>query len=53
MGREAFGLVKTIRSSTGECQVQEAGVGGLESSSGRGYKGLWERKLRKGIAFDM
>jgi hypothetical protein len=29
MGGEALGLVKIICPSTGECQGQEAGVGGL------------------------
>ena len=29
MGGEALGLVKMICPSTGECQGQEAGVGGL------------------------
>jgi hypothetical protein len=41
MGREALGLVKVICPITGECQVQEAGVGGLGSSMGGGYRGLW------------
>jgi hypothetical protein len=31
MGGEALGLVKIICPSTEECQVQEAGVGGLRS----------------------
>ena len=39
MGGEALGLVKIICSSTGECQVQEAGVGGLGSRVGE-YRGL-------------
>jgi hypothetical protein len=38
MGGEAFGIVKIICPSTGECQGQEAGVGGLESSVGGGYR---------------
>jgi hypothetical protein len=41
MGREALGLVKIICPSTGECQGQEAGVGGLGSRVGEGYRGLW------------
>jgi hypothetical protein len=32
---------------------QEVGVGGLGSRAGRGYRGLSERKLGKGIAFEM
>ena len=36
MGGEALGLVKIICPSTGECQGQEAGVGGLGSRVGEG-----------------
>jgi hypothetical protein len=36
MGGEALGLVKVIYPSVGECQGQEAGVGGLVS------RGRWE-----------
>jgi hypothetical protein len=50
---EALGLVKIICPSTGECQGQETGVGGLGSWVGRGYRGFSERKLGKGIAFEM
>jgi hypothetical protein len=53
MGREALDLVKIICPSIGECQGQEAGVGGLENRVGGGYRGLSERKLGKGIAFEM
>ena len=53
MGEEALGLAKIICPSIGECQVQEAGVGGLGSRAGGGYRGLSERKLGKGIAFEM
>jgi hypothetical protein len=42
---EALGLAKIICFSTGKCQGQEVGVGGL----GR-YRELSERKLGKGIA---
>ena len=49
MGREALGLVKMICPSTGECQDQEAEVGGLGSRMGGGYRGLSERKLGKVI----
>jgi hypothetical protein len=34
MGGEVLGLVKIICPSTGECQDQEAGVGGLGSRAG-------------------
>jgi hypothetical protein len=50
---EALGLVKIICSSTGEYQGQEAGVGGLESRAGGRYRVISERKLGKGIAFEM
>ena len=53
MGGEALSLVKIIYPSTGECQGQEARVGGLGSRAGGGYRGLLERKLGKGIAFEM
>jgi hypothetical protein len=53
MGGEALGLVKIICPSTGECQGQEVGMGGLESRAGGGYRGLSEWNLGKGIAFEM
>ena len=53
MGGEALGLAKSICPSTGECQGQEAGVGGLGSRAGGGYRALSERKLGNGIAFGM
>jgi hypothetical protein len=40
MGGEALDLAKIICPSTGECQGQEAGVGGLESRAGGVYRGL-------------
>jgi hypothetical protein len=40
MGGEALGLAKIICPSTGECQGQEAGVGGLGSREEGGYRGL-------------
>jgi hypothetical protein len=52
LGGEALGLVKIICPSTEECKGQEAGVGGLRSRAGGGYRGLKERKLGKGIAFE-
>jgi hypothetical protein len=53
MGGEALGLVKIICPSTGECQGQVEGMGGLVSRVRGGYRGLSERKLGKGIAFEM
>ena len=40
VGGETLGLVKIIWPSTGECQGQEAGVSGLGSRVGGGYRGL-------------
>ena len=40
MGGGALGLVKIICPSTGECQGQEVGVGGLGNRAGGVYKGL-------------
>jgi hypothetical protein len=40
LGGEALGLAKIICPNSGEYQVQEAGVGGLESRVEGGYKGL-------------
>jgi hypothetical protein len=37
VGREALGLVRVLCSSRGECQGQEAGVGGLGSRA----RGEW------------
>jgi hypothetical protein len=53
MGGEALGLAKIIFPSIGECQGQEAGVGGLGNRVGGRYRGLSERKLGKGIVFEM
>jgi hypothetical protein len=53
MGEEALVLVKILCPSTGECQGQKAGVGGLGSREGGGDRGLSERKLGKEIAFEM
>jgi hypothetical protein len=41
VGGEAPGLAKIICPSTGECQGQEARVGGLGSRAGGGHRGLW------------
>jgi hypothetical protein len=51
MGGVALGLAKILCTSIGECQGQEAVVDGLGSRGG--YRGLWKRKLGKGIAFEM
>jgi hypothetical protein len=53
MRGEAFGLVKALCPSVGECQVREAGVGGIVSS-GRadGIGRFLEGKLRKGMKFE-
>jgi hypothetical protein len=40
LGGEDLGLPKIICLNKRECKGQEAGVGGLESRAGRGYKGL-------------
>jgi hypothetical protein len=53
MGGEALGLAKILSPSIGECQGQEVGVGGLGRKGKGGYRGFWERKLEKGIAFEM
>jgi hypothetical protein len=53
MGGDALGLAKIICPITRECQGQEAGLGWLGSSAGGGYRELSERKLGKGIAFEM
>jgi hypothetical protein len=40
MGGEALDLAKIICPSTGECQSQEVGVGGLGSRAGEGIVGF-------------
>ena len=53
MGGEALGPVKAQCPNVGECQDQEAGVGGLVSR-GRGDRiGGLEGKPEKGITFEM
>jgi hypothetical protein len=54
MGEVAVTPVKVLCSSIGECQDQEAGVGGLVSR-GRGevIGGFWEEKPGKGITFEI
>jgi hypothetical protein len=53
MGEEALGPVKVLCTSIGECQGQEAGVGGLGSRWRGRDRGLLEGKLGKGIIFEM
>jgi hypothetical protein len=56
MGGEAFGPVKVLCPSVGECQGQEARVGGLVSrgrEEGRGDRGFLEWKPGKRITFEM
>ena len=54
MGGEALGPVKALCPSVGECQGQEAEVGGLVSRGrGEGNKGFSEGKPGKGITFEM
>jgi hypothetical protein len=40
VGGEAFGIAKIVCTSTGECQGQEAEVGGLGNRVGGVYRGL-------------
>ena len=54
MGGEALGPVKVLCHSIGECQGQKVGVGGLGSREREGGdRGFSEKKLGKGIAFEM
>ena len=50
MGGEALDPVKALCPSVGECQGQEAGVGGLVEAGGGGFS---EGKPGKGITFEM
>jgi hypothetical protein len=52
MRGEALGPLKARSFSVGECQDQEAGVGGL-MNRGVGDKEVLEGKLGKGITFEM
>jgi hypothetical protein len=53
MGEETLGLVKALCSNVGECQVQEAGVGGL-MSKGMGRERVFsDGKPGKGKTFEM
>jgi hypothetical protein len=51
MGGEALGFTKILCPGIGECQGQEARVGGLGSRGG--YRRFSERKLGKVTAFEM
>jgi hypothetical protein len=54
VGGEALDPLKVICPTIGECQGQEAGVGGLVSRRrGEGIGGFWRGKLGKGITFEM
>jgi hypothetical protein len=54
MRGEALGPMKVLYPSLGECQGQEAGVGGLVSRGRRdGIGGVSEGKPGKGITFEM
>jgi hypothetical protein len=44
--KSPLGIVKIICPITGECQGQEAGVGGLRNRAGGGYRGLWGWHLK-------
>jgi hypothetical protein len=48
MGGEALGPVCVLCPSTGECQDQEAGVGGLVSRESREGIGGFKGETRKG-----
>jgi hypothetical protein len=53
MGGETLGLAKIICPSTGEFQGQKARVCGFGEQGGEGFRELSEKKLGKGIAFEM
>jgi hypothetical protein len=49
MGGKALGPVKVLSLSKGDCQGQEAGVGGLVSRErGEGIRGFWRGHQEKG-----
>ena len=48
MGGDALGPVKVLCPSIGECQGQEAGVGGLGSRGSREGLGVFGGETRKG-----
>jgi hypothetical protein len=51
--KQWYGPVKVLCPSIGECQGQEAGVSGLGCRGGGGDRGFSERKLGKGMTFEM
>jgi hypothetical protein len=53
MGGEVFSLAKIIFPSTAKCQGKEDGVGGLWSREWGTYRIFSERKIGKGIAFEI
>jgi hypothetical protein len=53
VGGEALGPVKVLCPSIGNCQCQEAGVGGLVNRGMGEGMGVLEGKLGKGITFEM
>jgi hypothetical protein len=54
MGGEALGPVKALCPNIGECQGQEAGVGGLVSRGWGGWdRGFSEEKTGQGTTFEM
>jgi hypothetical protein len=53
MGGEVLGPVKVLCPRIGECQGQEAGVGGLENRGRSERWGILEVKLGKEIIFEM
>jgi hypothetical protein len=53
MGGEAFGPVKVLCPSIGECQGQDAEWVVGEQREGEGDRGFSEGKLGKGLTFEM
>jgi hypothetical protein len=54
MGGDTLGPVKALCPSVGECQGQEAGMGGLVSRRSRGgHRGVLKGKPGKEITFEM
>jgi hypothetical protein len=53
-GKRSLGLVKVLCPNFGECQGQEARIGCFrEHGEVGGYRGFSERKLGKGITFEI
>jgi hypothetical protein len=53
MAGEALVFVRIVCPCTGKCQGQKQEWVGWGAGQGGGYRGLLERKLGKGIAYDM